>query len=303
MLVLFIGPTRGLSKLFFIVCESSEILDDMGSFRSSPSFLRTRDTLADDLSLATFVASGIANIRPATLVPGCPMVDGATTAPLPLPVIRDAAAADGRSTGHDGLLAAEVRHIRVGDITATSPSVRFRPSLALAADVRIAVLDPTLAAHVRLPGVGAAPAAVTRLDRRPVVDDTAATDLALLVVHLQRVTSTTAAAVRRVSEVLLATATVVRRDPLPQYTSAADVLESIVRLLATTFTILWYVVDGRSAAHVRTRVVFNGSTHCNKTANNYAYVYFDPILRTSTSVALYGCETWTSNARTDAKCC
>ena len=74
-----------------------------------------------------------------------------------------------------------------------------------------AALDAALAAHVRHPRVGAGPAAVTRSDRRPVVEDTAATYLALLVVHLQRVTATTTTAVRRVSEVLQATATVVRR--------------------------------------------------------------------------------------------
>ena len=74
-----------------------------------------------------------------------------------------------------------------------------------------AVLDAALAAHVRLRRVGAVPAAVTRSDRRPVVEDTAATYLALLVVHLQPVTTTTTTGVRRVCEVLQATATVVRR--------------------------------------------------------------------------------------------
>ena len=74
-----------------------------------------------------------------------------------------------------------------------------------------AVLDAALAAHVRLPRVGAGPAAVTRSARRPVVEDTTATYLALLGVHLQRVTATTTTAMRRVSEVLQATATVVRR--------------------------------------------------------------------------------------------
>ena len=183
----------------------------MASFRLSPGFLRTSGTLADDLALATLEASGIANIRPATSAPGRLLVHDATAAPLLPHVIRDATATAGQRTGHDGSTTAEVRALGVGDVTATSPSVRFRQLLAHAAEVRIAVLDAAMAAHVRLPRVGAVPAAVTRSDRRPVVEDTAATDLALHVVHLQRAAATTTTAVRRVHEVLQATATVVRR--------------------------------------------------------------------------------------------
>ena len=183
----------------------------MASFRLSPSFLRTSGTLADDLALATLEASGIAEIRPATSAPGRLLVHDATAAPLLPHVVRDATATAGQGTRHDGPAAAEVRALGVGDVTATSPPVRFRQLISPAAEVRIAVFNAALTAPVRLPRVGAGPAAVTRSDRRPVVEDTAATDLALHVIHLQRAAATTTAAVSRVYEVLPATATVVRR--------------------------------------------------------------------------------------------